>query len=131
MHNYLGVRLDYGTKGKVRLTMHEHIEGILEAAAEDMDSVSDTPASNHMFQVQEYGGTLSPVQSNLFQNCLENILFVSCRSRSDLKTVPSFLTTRVLNTDEDNYKKLSCTILYIRGTQGMELTLEAESMDAI
>ena len=120
------MRLDYGTKGKVRLTMHEHIEGILEAAAEYMDSVSDTPASNHMFQVQEYGGTLTPVQANLFQTCLAKILFVSCRSRSDLKTVPSFLTTRVLNPDEDNYKKLDCTIQYIRGTQGMELTLEVE-----
>ena len=42
VHDYLGMRLVYGTKGKVHITMPKHIERILEVAAEDMDGISKT-----------------------------------------------------------------------------------------
>ena len=66
VHDYLDMRLDYSTKFKVHITMPNHIEGILEAAAEDMNGISETPASNHLFQVREDGSTLAPVQAGLF-----------------------------------------------------------------
>ena len=106
--------------------MPKHIEGIPEAAAEDMDGVSNTPTANHLFQVREDGGTLAPVQADLFQTIMEKILFISCQSRPDLKRALDFLTTRVRNPEEVNYRKLDCKIQYIRGTQVMELTLEVE-----
>ena len=42
-----------------------------------------------------------------------------------------FLTTRVPNTDRDDYKKLTHTINYIRATQEMDLTLKADLVDTI
>ena len=84
-----------------------------------------------MFIVREYEGTLTGTQADLFQTLVAKILFVRCRSRPDLKMALAFLTTRVLNPDEDDYKKLARTIPYIRKTQVMELNLEAESMYTI
>ena len=40
VHDYLGMRIDYDTIVKVRITMPKHIKRILESAAEDMDSIA-------------------------------------------------------------------------------------------
>ena len=111
--------------------MPKHIESILEAAAEDMYGISETPAANHMLTVREDGDTFTGTQDDLFRSLVANIFFVRCRSRPDLKTTLAFLTTRVRNTDSDVHKKLACTIHYIRVTRVMDPTLEAESMDNI
>ena len=49
MHDYLSMRLDYGTEGKVQITMSKHIEGILETATEDTNSIAKTLSANHLF----------------------------------------------------------------------------------
>ena len=131
VHNYIDIWLNYDTKGKVRITMHIHIESILKAASEDMDGITETPASNHLFTVIEDDVTLTGIQANLFWNLVAKILFISCRSRSNLKTALVFLTTQVLNPYGDDYKKLSCMIRYIREMRGMELTLEVKSIYTI
>ena len=128
VHDYLGMRMYYGTKSKVRITMPKHIEVVLEAATEDMDNAAKTPETNHVFQVQEDGGMLASLQADLFRNLVAKILFVSFQSRPGLKTALSFFTMQVRNPDQDDYKKLALAIRYTRGTQGTELTLEAESM---
>ena len=58
VHDYLGMWLNYGTKGKVHINMPKHIKIILEAAAEDMNGITKTPAANHMFTVRVDGDTL-------------------------------------------------------------------------
>ena len=57
-----------------------------------------------------------PVQANLFQTLVAKIMFFRFQSRPNLKTALDFLTKRVRNPDKDDYKKLACTIRYIRGT---------------
>ena len=87
------MRLDYITNGKVRITIPNHIKGILETAAEDMNGVAETSEANYMFTFQEDGGTLTRVQSDLFQTLVAKILLVSSRSRPNLKTALALLTT--------------------------------------
>ena len=111
--------------------MPKHIEIILEAAAEDMDVITETPEANHMFKVIGGGDTLTGMQSDLFQTLVEKICFVSCRSRPHIKTALAFLVTRVRNPDRGDHNKIVHTIHYIRETQVMDLALEAESMDTI
>ena len=93
IHDYLNMRLDYSTKGRVWITMPKHIKGILEAVVEDMNGMAKTPAANPPFTVQEYSGTLTCVKADLFLTPVEKILFVRCWSRNHLKTALYFLTT--------------------------------------
>ena len=58
-----------------------------------MGGIAETLASNHLFQVQEYGGMFTPVQAALFQTLVVNIMFVSCGSRHNLKTALALLNT--------------------------------------
>ena len=48
--------------------MPKYIEGILEAEVEYMIGITEIPAANHLFSVQEYGGTLTRVQENSLLN---------------------------------------------------------------
>jgi hypothetical protein len=46
--------------------------------------------------------------------------------RPDIQTAVSFLTSRLKSPDEDDYKKLTRVIKYLRGTVDMVLTLSAD-----
>ena len=71
MHDYLGMRLDYYTKGKVRIPIPKHIKSILEAASEDMDNILETPAANHLFTMREDEDILTGTQAELFRTLVE------------------------------------------------------------
>ena len=62
VHDYLGMRLDYGTQGKDSITMPKHIKSIQE----DTDGIYETPSANHMFIVKEDVNTLTGIQADLF-----------------------------------------------------------------
>ena len=119
--------LDLRIQVKVRLTIPKHIQSIIETTHMDMDSLIDTSAANHLFQVRDDGGDLSLQQKDLYRTLAENILFVSCCLQPDLKTSISLLTTRVKQPNIENYKKLARCIRYIRVTENMYLTLEANN----
>ena len=57
------------------------------------------------------------------------MLFVAQQGRPDIRTATSFLTKRVQSPDDDDYKKLTRTIMYIRRTMSLLLTIEATYLD--
>ena len=59
VHNYMGMVLDFIKKGKVRVTMPNNIQSIIETAPTEMDIFSENPSANHLFQVREDGGDIS------------------------------------------------------------------------
>jgi hypothetical protein len=61
-----------------------------------------------------------------FHTLTAKLLFLSKRARPDLQQAVGFLTTRVKEPDEDDWKKLNRVIKYLRGTKNLNLTLEAD-----
>ena len=57
----------------------------------------------------------------MWQSC-----FLCKRARPDIQTAIAFLCTRVKCPDEDDYKKLTRVMRYLRGTELLPLTLEAD-----
>jgi hypothetical protein len=55
------------------------------------------------------------------------LLYLSQRGRPDIRTAVSFLCTRLHHPDEDDYKKLSRVIKYLRGTIDLTLNLQANN----
>ena len=49
----------------------------------------------------------------------------------DIQTPVAFMTTRVQGPNVDDYKKLACTIRYLRSMPDLALTLEANDMHVI
>ena len=53
IHDYLGMTLDFSIDGKVQISMEEYIRNMLTELPEDMDGMATTPATEHLFKVNE------------------------------------------------------------------------------
>jgi hypothetical protein len=131
VHDYLGMTLDYSVEGKVKVLMKKYIEEMLEELPDDMDGETATPAANHLFTVSEQPILLKEETAQMFHTNTAKLLFLCKRARPDIQTAVAFLTTRVREPDQDDYKKLTRVMRYLRRTIEIELTLEADDMHVI
>ena len=123
--------IDYGIPGKVQITMADYIKKILEEIPDDMEGEVASPAANHLFEVNKDGEFLEKDRAELFHHFLAKLLFLSKRARPDILTAVAFLSTRVKQPDEDDYKKLERLMKYLRATVDLPLTLKSDGTGVI
>ncbi len=87
-----------------------------------------TPASDHLFKVQEDGRKLSKELVEVSHHTVYQLLFAANRGRHDIQMAVSFLTTRVKASDQDNWGKLVRVLKYLNGTRYMKLILSTDEM---
>ncbi|MFN7263281.1 MAG: reverse transcriptase domain-containing protein, partial [Cyanobacteriota bacterium] len=126
-HDYLGMNFNFSTKGEVRITMFDFIDRMLEEAPEDMGGTASTPAGNKLFQVNRNATKLDGKTADMFHTFVAKLLYLCKRTRPDIHTAVTFLTTRVTSPDVDDYAKLRRCIQYLRGTRDLPLTLGGSS----
>jgi hypothetical protein len=133
LHDYLGMTLDFSSEGKVKSTMVDYIQNMLDELPSNMDGEAATPAANHLFDVNDATADmlLNQETAELYHHNVAKLLFLCKRARPDIQTAVSFLCTRVKNPDTDDYKKLMRVMRYLRGTLNMPLTLEANDVRVI
>ena len=105
-------------KGKVKVTMPNNTQIILDTSPTGVDVLTETPYTNHLFQVQEDGRYMSLRQQDLYKTLVKNILFVSCFPLPNLKTAIVFLTKRVKQPNMDDYKNLTHCVRHRRELPG-------------
>ena len=132
VHNYLGMMIDSSNPDKVKFTMIDYIEWLLDEAPIDVDGVSPSPAGLHLFNINETNPILlDEVTSQTFHHLVAKLLFLCKCTHPDTQTAVAFLTMRVQAPDEDDYKKLGWVVKYLCSTIDMPLTLEANSSHII
>ena len=122
--SYLGMTFDFATRRTVRVTMNAYVNDTLKEFG--VESTSVTPASEHLFEIRE-SPPLTKDNANLFHTWTAKLLYLSKRTRPDILTAISFLTTRVLEPTEDDWAKLERVMKYLNGTKDMGITLDASS----
>lgn len=103
---------------------------ILKAINEFMDGITrnaTTPAKAYLFEVRESAKLDEPRAEN-FHSVVALLLFISRRCRLDIQTAVAFLTTRVSEPTEDDWRKLTRVLQYLRGTLDLKLTLGADDI---
>jgi hypothetical protein len=133
IHDYLGMDLDFSKKGEVRVSMIKYLHKILEEFPETISGTAATPAGENLFKTREDTDRklLPEEQAQHFHRTVAQLLFLSCRARRDIQTAVAFLTTRVKEPDEDDWKKLVRVLKYLNGTRHMKLTLTVDSLNII
>ena len=127
-HEYLGMSLDFGTEGEVRIGMEHYIDMMLHDAPKEMDGISSTPAAAHLFKTNpEDPKLLGEERKKIFVHLVMQGLYLSQRGRPDIRTTIAFLCSRLNIPDEDDYKKLTRLVRYLRGTKDLVLTLRANN----
>ena len=129
VHKFLGMTLDYTTKGQVKVTMPEHMEECIkefEKIAPDAKGTKSSAAPSNLFTTNDKSEKLSPKRAEQFHRLVAKILFATKRARPDTGLSISYLTTRVRSPNQDDWNKLVHLIKYIRGTKDLPLMLSAD-----
>ena len=116
IHDYLGMTLDYSTPGEVVIDMVDYVKQMNSDFLQHDDSpqkTNRTPAAEHLFTVRDDAPKISEEKAKVFHNFAARGLFATKRSRPDIHTAISFLTTRVTAPDEDDWKKLVRMMRYL------------------
>ena len=99
----------------------------LDEFMEDVTRNATTPANSHLFTIRE-SPKLDEKRADSFHSVVALLLFISKRCRLDIQTAVAFLTTRVSEPNEDDWKKLRRVLQYLRGTIDLKLTLGADNI---
>jgi hypothetical protein len=124
IHEYLGMTIDFSDKGKVKFTMIDYVQELLDEKPNNMEvGEAVTVAAEHLFTVDDDGTKLSNEVSTVFHHMTAKMLYLSKRARPDLQLAVAFLCTRVKDPDTDDWKKLTRVMKYLRATVGLPLIL--------
>ena len=122
--NYLGMIFDFSTDNKVKVTMPNYVEDVLEFC-EDVEGVAKYPAADNLFKIDSTSPLLSDKDKEFFHSGVAKILYLAKRIRPDMLTAVSFLTRRVNFPSIQDLTKFSRLIKYLRYSKDLGICLEA------
>ncbi len=139
-HKYLGMDLDYSTRGQCKVTMIGYVDEILAAWKKVDQSPDDdgyrtvasksktksSAAPENLFVVDKDCKKLDPAKAKAFYNIVAKALYITKRARPDISVAITFLTTRVRQPNTEDWAKLSHLMKYLRGTRELPLILGAD-----
>ena len=130
-HDYLAMLLDYSSPGVVKIDMSDYIKSMVTEFPylnEIGTMKAKTPAAEYLFKTNADCKKIDKEKKEIFHSTVAKALFVCCRSRQDIKCAVAFLTTRVKDPDEDDWKKLIRLLRYLNGTKNLVLTIDAHEL---
>ena len=92
--------------------------------------VAVTPAEDWLFDVRD-APRLSDEKRERFHSAVAKLLFLSKRTRPDILTAVSFLTTRVQAPDDDDLKKLERLLKYLNKTKDLCMIISPSCIDEV
>ena len=117
IQEYLGMTLDFTERGRVVVKMSNYIKNMLKDAPASMDGHATTPAATHLFKINtDNPKLLCKEKKELFIHLVMQGLYLSQWGRPDIRTAISFLCSRLNCPDEDDFKKQTRLIRYLRHT---------------
>ena len=96
--------------------MDRYITEAIDKFPEKMMKSIKTPAGNHLFKVDNACEKLCERYKIILHQLVAKLLFLIKHARSDIQPTTAFLTTRVRNPDEDDWKKLQRVLIYLDAT---------------
>ena len=84
-HEYLGMTINFSDTGKVKITMYDYVDKIINKLPTEMISESATPASNHLFVIRDDGNNGQLLTSELseeFHQLVAKTLFLSKQAQT-------------------------------------------------
>jgi hypothetical protein len=120
---------DYSFGKEVRINMWDYLKKVIREFPEEITGVCATPARDYLFKVRENGTKLNEELAEAFHHTVYQLLFAASRTRRDIQTAVSFLTTRVKDPHKNDWGKLVRVLKYLNGTWFMKLILSADEMN--
>ena len=97
VHDYLGMTFDYSFKDEVRINMNQYISKVIKEFPAAITGKCVTPATDNLYKTRDVGRKLGDEQADAFHHTVYQLLFAANRTRRNIQTAVSFLTTHVNN----------------------------------
>ena len=130
-HDYLGMILDYGEKGSVKLDMQYYVANMIEQYKHPIDKKYKSPASENIFKINTKSEKLLKEGKEEFHTTVARALFVSKHARPDIQPTIAFLCTRVRKPMREDETKLHRLMCYLESTKNDVLTLSADGSNEL
>lgn len=130
-HTYVCMDLSFGDNKDVSISMKEYIMEAIEEIGIEIKGKVMSPAAEFLFVVNEESDKLEKERAELFHRIVAKLLFVSTRGRPDIQLTISYLCTRTMKSDEDDWNKLIRLLRYLNCTKDLVLTLSADGANII
>jgi hypothetical protein len=118
---YLGLQIKK-SQGEIRVTQKGFVEKLL--AESKVTGQSRIPADSNLFVVDSTSPRLTDAETKVFRSVTMSVSFLAGRTRPDLKTCVSFLSTRCTCATKQDALKLTRLLQYINSTKDMGLVLK-------
>jgi hypothetical protein len=128
VHTYLGMTIDYTTRGEVKITMLEFVDEIIAAFDKADPTGGGTKSSvalENLFKVDGYCAKLRPKKAQESHTIVATTLYTAKRARPDTCTSITYLTSRVREPDKDDWNKLTHLVKYLRRSRDLPLIISA------
>jgi len=116
---------------KVSIHMKNHIQEAIDWFQEDISQSGSTPANKNLFTIEHDSLELSNEKSDKFHSIVAKLLYISKRTRPDIKPTVAFLCTRVSQPTENDWKKLRRALSYLRGTIEDKRIIGASNLNSL
>jgi hypothetical protein len=131
VHDCLAAIVDFLQEGALKIDMQCCIKGMIEEFPCQIKATTTTPWTEKSLKVQEDSKKLDEEQRSIFHTFVMKGTFVCKRARPDVDPGIGFLSSRVNEANEDDWKKLLRVMGFLKGTIEDILTLEADDADAL
>jgi hypothetical protein len=107
---------DFRTDGMVEISQYKYVEDIVKESG--VTGQVATPATDNLFKTQDKSKAevLTTSQKEQFHAGVAKLLYLGKRTRPDILTAVSYLTTRVQDPNHDDWIKMMRVFKYLRGT---------------
>jgi hypothetical protein len=128
---FLGMLFDYSHDGYVSISQYGLVDEIIGDLHIESGDTAVTPASANLFKKSEQSSFLNQIDKERYHSITAKMLYVAKRSRPDILTALSYLTTTVSNPTNEDYLKLKRVGRYLNGTKRLNLNLECSNTGSL
>ncbi len=128
-HSYLGVGLEFTAEESLEVSMVKYLGNVIKGFPEMITGTPTSPTGDRLFDIRDEmdARPLKEERAVAFHHTTAQLLFMATRSRRDIQTALAFLTTRIKNSDKDDWGKLKL-LKYLNGMRDMKLTISVNDL---
>ena len=131
-NTYIGMDLGYRLPGEVIVSMDSYITEAIDKFPKEMMEIIKTTAGNHLFKVDVACVKMCKRDNIIFHLLVANLLYLIKRAQPYIQPTIMFLTMRVINPDEGDWKKLRRVLSYLNATiNSMKLHLNPNDLNVV
>jgi hypothetical protein len=131
IHDYLAMILDFSIPGAMKLDMIYYIKQMIKDFPYEIKTITTNPWTEKLFKVDKESKKLDEKRRAILHTFVMKAMFLCKRARPDVNPVVGFLSSRVKEPNEGDWRKLMKTLGFLKGTMNDVLQLEADDKQTL